>query len=105
MPLLKWREKRIHPLIAICFLAPKYSFLGKLRNLSLLIFCVTIYPLVPIPGFASALLLMGYIQSSTDKENKLFISTLKHKLFPYPKDSSHKAEITKVEVIKEVFNE
>ncbi len=39
------------------------------------------------------------------KENKIFMKNLKHKLFPYPKDSSHKAEITKVEVINEVFNE
>ena len=39
------------------------------------------------------------------KEKKLFMSNIKHKLFPYPKDTNYKAEITKVEVTKGIFDE
>ena len=37
------------------------------------------------------------------KENKVFMKSLKHKLFPYPKEANSTAEIQKIEVINESF--
>ena len=38
------------------------------------------------------------------RENKVFMKSLKHKLFPYPKEANSTAEIQKIEVINESFN-
>ena len=50
-------------LVAIVFLAPKNSRLGRLRDPMLLLFCFTIYAVVPVVSFGWLLLAMGIAQS------------------------------------------
>ena len=49
-------------LIAITFLAPKDSRLGRLRDPLLLLFCITIYAIVPVVSFGWLILAMGLAQ-------------------------------------------
>lgn len=49
-------------LVAIVFLAPKNSRLGRLRDPMLLLFCFTIYAVVPVVSFGWLLLAMGLAQ-------------------------------------------
>ena len=50
-------------LIAVTFLAPTNSVLGRLRDVALLLFCYTIYAVVPVVSFGWLLLAMGVSQS------------------------------------------
>jgi len=50
-------------LVAITFLAPTNSRLGRLRDVALLLFCYTIYAVVPVVSFGWLLLAMGVSQS------------------------------------------
>jgi hypothetical protein len=50
-------------LIAVTFLAPTNSRLGRLRDVALLLFCYTIYAVVPVVSFGWLLLAMGVSQS------------------------------------------
>ena len=49
-------------LITIAFFAPKNSLLGRLRDPALLIFCFSIYAVVPVVSFGWMLLAMGIAQ-------------------------------------------
>ena len=49
-------------LIAIAFLAPRDSRLGRLRDPLLLLFCITIYAIVPVVSFGWLILAMGLAQ-------------------------------------------
>ena len=48
--------------IAIAFLVPKSSWLGRLRDPLLLLFCFTIYAVVPVVSFGWLVLAMGVAQ-------------------------------------------
>ena len=50
-------------LVAITFLAPKNSRLGRLSDAALLLFCLTIYAVVPVVSFGWLLLAMGGAQA------------------------------------------
>lgn len=50
-------------LIAIAFLVPKDSRLGRIRDPLLLLFCFTIYAVVPVVSFGWLILAMGIVQS------------------------------------------
>ena len=50
-------------LVAVTFLAPTNSRLGRLRDVALLLFCYTIYAVVPVVSFGWLLLAMGVSQS------------------------------------------
>ena len=50
-------------LIAIAFLVPKESRLGRIRDPLLLLFCFTIYAVVPVVSFGWLILAMGIAQS------------------------------------------
>ena len=50
-------------LIAIAFLVPKDSRLGRIREPLLLLFCFTIYAVVPVVSFGWLILAMGIAQS------------------------------------------
>lgn len=50
-------------LIAIAFLVPNSSWLGRLRNPLLLLFCFTIYAVVPVVSFGWLVLAMGLAQT------------------------------------------
>jgi len=50
-------------LIAIAFLVPKDSRLGRIRDPLLLLFCFTIYAVVPVVSFGWLILAMGIAQS------------------------------------------
>jgi len=50
-------------LIAAAFLAPKDSRLGRMRDPLLLLFCFTIYAVVPVVSFGWLILAMGIVQS------------------------------------------
>lgn len=51
--------------IAIAFLVPKSSFLGRMRDPLLLVFCLTIYAVVPVVSFGWLILAMGMAQSES----------------------------------------
>jgi len=50
-------------LVAIAFLAPTTSFVGRLRDPLLLVFCLTIYAVAPVPSFGWLLIAMGVAQA------------------------------------------
>ncbi len=50
-------------LIAVAFLVPKDSRLGRIRDPLLLLFCFTIYAVVPVVSFGWLILAMGIVQS------------------------------------------
>jgi hypothetical protein len=50
-------------LIAIAFLVPRDSYLGRVRDPLLLLFCFTIYAVVPVVSFGWLILAMGIAQS------------------------------------------
>jgi hypothetical protein len=50
-------------LIAIAFLVPKDSRLGRIRDPLLLLFCLTIYAVVPVVSFGWLILAMGIAQN------------------------------------------
>ena len=50
-------------LIAIAFLVPKDSRLGRIRDTALLVFCFSIYAVVPVVSFGWIILAMGVAQS------------------------------------------
>ncbi|NOQ15321.1 MAG: hypothetical protein GQ583_12700 [Methyloprofundus sp.] len=49
-------------LIAVAFLVPRHFLLGRLRDAALLIFCFSIYAVVPVVSFGWLLLSMGVAQ-------------------------------------------
>jgi hypothetical protein len=49
-------------LIAIAFLVPRHSWLGRVRDPLLLLFCFTIYAVVPVVSFGWLVLAMGVAQ-------------------------------------------
>ncbi|AIM61434.1 hypothetical protein IX49_13225 [Cellulophaga lytica] len=59
----------IESLIAISFCLPKRFKLSKYRNIFLVVFILTTYPIATVTGFAIILTLMGFIQS-LDYESK-----------------------------------
>jgi len=56
-------------LIAIAFFVPNNSFLGRLRDPALLLFCFTIYAVVPVVGFGWMLITMGIAQSGKESSS------------------------------------
>jgi hypothetical protein len=50
-------------LVAAAFLAPPSSWLGRLRDPFLLLFCFTIYAVAPVPSFGWLLIAMGVAQT------------------------------------------
>ena len=53
-------------LIAIAFLVPKDSRLGRIRDPALLVFCFSIYAVVPVVSFGWIILSMGVAQSDEE---------------------------------------
>jgi hypothetical protein len=53
--------------IAIAFLAPRRTWLGRTRNLPLLLFMATTYPIAPVRGFAALLATMGFTNCEGDE--------------------------------------
>ncbi len=58
-------------LVAVTFLAPPASRLGRLRDPALLIFCFTIYAVAPVASFGWLLLAMGIAQSTDSPSIRL----------------------------------
>lgn len=58
----------IEGMIGISFLAPARSWLSKYRNLFLVIFILTTYPIATVTGFAIILAFMGFLQSLDQKQ-------------------------------------
>lgn len=59
----------IEGMIAISFCVPQKLFIAKFRNIFLIAFIITTYPIATVPGFAILLTALGFIQSI--KDNKL----------------------------------
>ena len=57
-----WWNLLEQPLVAIAFLVPPSSRLGRHRDWVLLLFCVTIYAVAPVASFGWLLLAMGLAQ-------------------------------------------
>jgi hypothetical protein len=53
----------VEGMIAICFLTPERFLLSKYRNLFLVTFILTTYPIATVTGFAIILTYMGFVQS------------------------------------------
>ena len=70
--IISWYTFFIELALAIVYLVPNHWKLAKLRNILLLIFVITVYPLVPIPGFASLILILGYTSSSNQSSQRLY---------------------------------
>lgn len=68
--------------IAIAFLAPRRSWLGRTRNLPLLIFMITTYPIAPVRGFAALLATMGFTNCEADERIEKLIFLLVFVLVP-----------------------
>ena len=49
--------------VAVAFLVPARSFVGRLRDPLLLVFCLTIYAVAPVPSFGWLLIAMGVAQA------------------------------------------
>jgi hypothetical protein len=64
---LTWGGLAIESLIALAFLAPAATRLGRLRHPSLLCFIATIYALAPVAGFGWLLAAMGMAQLDDDQ--------------------------------------
>src|SRR5690606_4604248 len=56
----------IEGMIAISFLIPNKFLLSKYRNVFLIAFIITTYPIATVAGFASILACMGFMQSIKD---------------------------------------
>jgi len=65
----------VEGLIALLFLLPDKLKLSKYRDITLLIFIITTYPIATVPGFAMSLLLLAFVQSYL-KNDKSSIYTL-----------------------------
>ena len=61
----------IEILIAVSFLAPENSKISKIRHPALLIFSWSIYPFVPVLGFALLLCILGYLLCKPESRYKL----------------------------------
>lgn len=59
----------IEGMIALCFLLPPKLKLSKFKNLFLVVFILTTYPVATVTGFAIILAFMGFVQSL--EKNKL----------------------------------
>lgn len=53
----------IEGLIALLFLLPERVKLSKYRDIVLVLFIITTYPIATVPGFAMSLLLLAFVQS------------------------------------------
>ena len=54
--------------IAICFCIPRKYKISKYRNLVLIAFILTTYPIATVTGFAIILVVLGFIQSIENKQ-------------------------------------
>ena len=58
--------------IALTFLSKEGSILYRFRNIFLLIFMVTTYPIATVPGFAMILAVLAFVQSYKDGKSTIF---------------------------------
>lgn len=86
---LTWLTVAMEATIAVVFLG-NTSFLRRLRSLSLLVFLLGTYTLVPVPGFGTTLACLGYAETSSKTYQMLFLlafilmplTSLRYYLFP-----------------------
>lgn len=62
-----WCTLLLESAVALLFLLPGRNAVGRLRDLSLLVFCATTYAIAPVPGFGWLLLAMGIAQCPEDE--------------------------------------
>jgi hypothetical protein len=63
----------IEGLVALAFLVPRRSWLGRFRDAYLMVFTATTYFLLPVAGFAFVLTLLGLMQSDRPGFRKLYL--------------------------------
>lgn len=68
---MTWWTLAIEGLVAVCFLAPPRSFLGRARHVVLLAFLVTTYVLAPVMGYGWLLIALGVAQAPIEKHRPL----------------------------------
>lgn len=83
----------IESAIVLCFLCTKSKLLSSIRNIPLLIFIVTTYPIAPVPRFAMVLIIMGFAQCNPEEKKAklayLLAFILTNFLFLLPKVSTY----------------
>lgn len=62
----------IEGMIALTFLAPVNSWLHRKRELFLIAFIVTTYPIATVPGFATLLAALAFIQSYQERKGNIY---------------------------------
>lgn len=62
----------IEGMIALSFIAPINSWISKYRNIFLVIFIITTYPIATVTGFAIILAFMGFVQSLENRKLTVF---------------------------------
>lgn len=68
---MTWWTLVIEGLVAVCFLAPPRSFVGRARHVVLLVFLFTTYVLAPVMGFGWLLIALGVAQAPIEKHRLL----------------------------------
>lgn len=61
----------IEGMIALSFCLPSGNWISRNRDIFLMLFIVTTYPIATVPGFALLLAALGFFQSLSNKENPL----------------------------------
>ena len=69
---MTWWTVLIEGLVAVCFLAPVGSLVGRARHVALLVFLWTTYVLAPVMGFGWLLIAMAMAQAPLEK-HRLFL--------------------------------
>jgi hypothetical protein len=64
---LTWAGLLLEAAIAAAFLAPLGPGLRWIRHALLILFCIAIYPVAPVPGFGWLLLSMGVVSAASDR--------------------------------------
>lgn len=59
--------------IAIAFLVPGKSIIGKWRDIPLLLFMISTYPIATVRGFAALLAVMGFAQCTKENRQMRFV--------------------------------
>jgi hypothetical protein len=72
--LFTWATLLIEGAVALAFLAPRATALGRVRDATLLLFCAGTYAIAPVAGFGWILLSMGVAQSESDRIRWLYLA-------------------------------
>jgi hypothetical protein len=65
---LTWYTLAVEGSVALAFLVPRTSLLGRIRNALLIVFIATVYSVATVIGFAWTLSILGYVQCAVSEK-------------------------------------